>query len=65
MIKKLVAKYDDTFKQSEKLRQELYSITSTPIKSIEVCFYRTILAGEKFPWGRTDPKRPSPVLESG
>jgi hypothetical protein len=36
MIKKLVAKYDDTFKHSEKLRQELYSITSTPIKSVEV-----------------------------
>ena len=25
----------------------------------------TILTGEKFPWSRTDPKRPSPVLESG
>ena len=25
----------------------------------------TVLAGEKFPWGHTDPKWPSPDLKSG
>ena len=54
-----------TLFEKQKKAGGIIDLNENEIIILTVSYPCTILAGGKFPWGRTDPKWPSPVLESG